>query len=150
MPTGPGYADACTTHLPLGRPGLVTLTTAPPAGQAATGEAGTRPTTARTRPARVDRTSDRHRPRGTGPVKRRAADSDADARPSRTARKLTGSRDKAGAPPAAQGERGGARWAWRVVQVPASGPDQRPKFDYPHHGSDGSAPEEGSGPWLAL
>ena len=88
MPTRPGYADACTTPLPLGRPGLVTQTTAPPAGQAATGEAGPRPTTARTRPARVDRTSDRHRSGGTGPVKRRAADSDADARPSRTARKL--------------------------------------------------------------
>ena len=88
MPTRPGYADACTTPLPLGRPGLVTQTTAPPAGQAATGEAGPRPTTARTWPARVDRTSDRHRSGGTGPVKRRAADSDADARPSRTARKL--------------------------------------------------------------
>ena len=77
MPTGPGYADACTTPLPLGRPGPVTPTTAPPAGQAATEEAGPRPTTARTRSARVDWTSDRNRPGGTGPVKRGAADSDA-------------------------------------------------------------------------
>ena len=107
MPTGPGCADACTTPLPLGRPGLVTQTTAPPAGQAATGEAGPRPTTARTRPARVDRTSGRHRPGGTGPVKRRAADSDADARPSRTARKLirvTGQSRRAARGP------GGKRW----------------------------------------
>ena len=77
MPTGPGYADACTTPLPLGRPGPVTLTTAPPTRQAASGEAGPRPTTARTWSARVDWTSDRHRPRGTGPVKRGAVDSDA-------------------------------------------------------------------------
>ena len=77
MPTGPGYADACTTPLPLGRPGLVTLTTAPPTRQAASGEAGPRPTTARTWSARVDWTSDRNRPGGTGPVKRGATDSDA-------------------------------------------------------------------------
>jgi hypothetical protein len=63
--------------LPLGCPGPVTLTTAPPTRQAASGEAGPRPTTARTRSARVDRTLDRNRPRGTGPVKRRATDSDA-------------------------------------------------------------------------
>ena len=77
MPTGPGYADACTTPLPLERPGLVTLTTTPPTRQAACGEAGPRPTTARTWSARVDWTSDRNRPGGTGPVKRGAADSDA-------------------------------------------------------------------------
>jgi hypothetical protein len=77
MPTGPGYADACTTLLPAGRPGLVTLTTAPPARQAACGEAGPRPTIARTWSARVDWTSDRNRPGGTGPVKRGATDSDA-------------------------------------------------------------------------
>ncbi len=74
---GPGYFVACTPPLPLGRPGPVTPTTAPPAGQAATGEAGLRPTTARTRSARVDWTSARNRARGTGPVERGATDSDA-------------------------------------------------------------------------
>jgi hypothetical protein len=35
-------------------------------------------------------------------------------------------------------------------RFPHPGPIRGPKSDYPHHGSDGSAPEEGSGPWLAL
>ncbi len=59
------------------RRGPVTLTTAPPIRQAALGEAGPRPTSARTRSARVDWTPARHRPGGTGPVKRGAVDSDA-------------------------------------------------------------------------
>ncbi len=74
---GPGYVVACTPPLPLGRPGPVTPTSAPPAGQAATGKAGPRPTTARTRSARVDWISARNRARGTGLMERGATDSDA-------------------------------------------------------------------------
>ncbi len=47
-------------------------------------------------------------------------------------------------------ERGGARWVRRAAQVhtsrgPISGPSR-----YPHHGRDGSAPEEAFGPRFAL
>jgi hypothetical protein len=62
---------------PLGRPGPVTLTTAPLTRQAVIGEAGPRLTNTRTRSARVAWTPSRQRPGWTGPVKRGAVESDA-------------------------------------------------------------------------
>jgi hypothetical protein len=84
-----------------------------------------RPTTACTWSARVDWSSDRHRPRGTGPVKHGAVDSDA-----RCASEQDGPQVKPGRGtkparrPRPQGERGGARRASRAAQVPTFGPDQ--------------------------
>ena len=124
---GLGYAVACTPPLPLGRPGPVTPTTAPPAGQAATGEAGPRPTTARTRLARVDWISDRHRPRGTGPVKRGATDSDARRASGRDGLQVkTGYGTTPARRPRPRGKEVVPWRARRAAQVPTSGPISGP------------------------
>jgi hypothetical protein len=100
-------------------------------------------------PGRLD--SGRNRPGGTGPVKRGAIDSDA-----RCASEQDGLQVKPG-----RGTKPARRPRPRGKEVvpdgqggrhrfPHPGPISGPDFFYPHHGSDGSAPEEASGPRFAL
>jgi hypothetical protein len=92
-----------------------------------------------------------HRPRGTGPVKRGAVDSDA-----RCASEQDGPQAKPG-----RGTKPARRPRPRGKEVVPDGQGGRHRFPhpgpisgsnsaYPHHGRDGSAPEEASGPRFAL